>query len=185
MKTTDKRTIRTRKKLQQALIELLMEQDYESLSIRDITRRAGVGYATFFRHYASKDDLLADAFQDSVAQLEGLLQAMGTSGSPAEEGRVIFEHVAANSELYLVFLRGEGTQGLVDETLREGVKELVMTYAQYTPSIPAAILANHVIASTIALVKWWLHNHMPLSPERMGEIYARMILEPVDQLLRA
>ncbi len=55
--------------------------------------------------------------------------------------------------------------------------------ARYTPSIPAAILANHVVASTIALVKWWLRNDMPFSPERMGEIYARMIIEPIDQLL--
>ncbi len=183
MKTADKRTLRTRKKLHQALIDLLMETDYESITIRDITQRANVGYATFFRHYASKDDLLADAFEESVAQLEGLLQAMGASGSPEEEGRLIFEHVAANSELYHVFLRGKGTQGLVDATLREGVKELVMKYALHTPAIPAAILANHVIVSAIALVKWWLRNDMPIPPERMGEIYARLIIEPVDELL--
>ncbi|HHB91026.1 MAG TPA: TetR/AcrR family transcriptional regulator [Anaerolineae bacterium] len=185
MKTADKRTLRTRTRLREALIDLLMAKDYESITIRDITQRAGVGYATFFRHYASKDDLLVDAFQESVAQLESLLQAMGTSGSPAEEGRLIFEHVAAHHDLYRVFLRGEGTQSLVDEALREGVKELVMTYARYTPSIPAAILANHVVASVIALVKWWLRNDMPFPPERMGEIYARMIIEPVETLLHA
>jgi AcrR family transcriptional regulator len=185
MNSADKRTIRTRKKLQQALIELLMESDYESITIRDITQRANVGYATFFRHYASKDDLLADAFQESVIQLESLLQGMGVSSSPKEEGRLIFEHVAAHSELYQVFLRGEGTQALVDEALREGVKELVLKYARYTPSIPAAILANHVVVSTIALVKWWLRNDMPFPPQRMGEIYAQLIIEPVEALVHS
>ncbi len=185
MKTTDKRTIRTRKKLQQALIDLLMEKDFESISIRDITQRAHVGYATFFRHYTSKDDLIADAFQESVSHLGSLLQAMGELDAPSEEGRLIFEYVAAHSELYQVFLQGEGTQGLVAQAVREGVKELVMRYARYTPSIPAAILANHVVSSTIALVKWWLQNDMPFPPERMGEIYAQMIITPVERLLHA
>ena len=185
MNTSDKRTVRTRKKLQQALIELLMDRDYESLSIRDITDRAQVGYATFFRHYTGKDDLLTHAFQESVAELKHLLQSMGSSASPEEEGRLIFDHIAANSDLYRVFLRGEGTQTLVDETVRESVKELVMRYARYTPTIPAAILANHVAASVIALIKWWLRNDMPVTPERMGEIYARMIIVPVNQLLES
>ncbi len=184
MKTADKRTLRTREKLRQALISLLMEKDYEAISIRDITQRAHVGYATFFRHYASKDDLLADAFEESVAHLQELLQSLGGIGAPEEEGRLIFEHIATNSDLYRVFLQGEGTQGLIDAALREGVKELVLRYTLYTPGIPAAVLANHVIASTIALVKWWLQNDMPFSPQRMGEIYARMIVEPVEHLLR-
>ncbi len=182
MSTSDKRTLRSRQKLQQALLDLLLEKDYEAISIRDITERAGVGYATFFRHYGSKEDLIAEAFEQSVAELQALLQSLG-SDSPQEEGRLIFEHVAANSDLYRVFLKGEGTQELVDQTLREGVKELVMKFARYTPSIPAAILANHVVASVIALVKWWLRNDMPFSAQRMGEIYAQMIIEPVERLV--
>ncbi len=183
MNTADKRTVRTRKKLTKALIELLLKQDYESISIRHITQQANVGYATFFRHYTSKDDLLAEAFRESVAQLETLLQTVGTSGSPEEEGRLIFEHVAANSELYHVFLQGEGTQGLIEHSMREGVKELVLKFARYTPSIPAAILANHMVSSIISLIKWWLHNEMPFPPDRMGKIYAELIVDPVERLV--
>ncbi|HID34763.1 MAG TPA: TetR family transcriptional regulator [Anaerolineae bacterium] len=54
-----------------------MEKDFESIAIRDITQRAHGGYATFFRHYTSKEDLIADAFQESVSHLRSPLQAMG------------------------------------------------------------------------------------------------------------
>jgi len=181
MKNPDRRTQRTRAHLQQALIELILEKGYESITIRDITERAHVGYATFFRHYDSKEALLADAFEQSTSALISLLHSLGES-SPEEEGRLIFEHIEAHHELYQVFLRGEGTQALVDQVEREAVKELVMRYARYTPDIPAAILANHMVASIIALIKWWLRNDMPFSPERMGVIYATLIVDPVEKL---
>ncbi len=181
MKNPDRRTQRTRTRLQQALIELILEKGYDAISIRDITERAHVGYATYFRHYDSKEALLADAFEQSTASLKFLLHSLGES-SPEEEGRLIFEHVEANHDLYSIFLRSSGAQALVDHVEREAVKELVMRYARYTTAIPAAILANHMVASIIALIKWWLRNDMPFSPEQMGKIYARLIVNPVEKL---
>ena len=181
----DRRTRRSREKLQQALIELLLEKSYTTISIRDITERANIGYATFFRHYDGMDALLADAFQQSVDQLLSVLQLLGDKKSPVKEGQVVFEHVAAHHDLYQVFLKGEGTQVLVDQIQREAVKELVMRFARSTSDMPAAILANHVVASIIALIKWWLRNDMPFSPERMGAIYADLIIRPVQQHLGA
>ena len=169
-------------RLQQALIQLILEKGYDAITIRDITEQAHVGYATFFRHYESKDALLADAFEQSVTELVALLNSLGGT-SPEKEGQLIFEHVAANHELYQVFLRGEGTQALVDHVEREAVKELVMRYARYTPSIPAAILANHVVASIIALIKWWLRNDMPFTPQQMGVFYADLIMRPIEKLV--
>ena len=182
MKNPDRRTQRTRSRLQQALIELILEKGYDAITIRDITERAHVGYATFFRHYDSKEALLADAFEQSVTELVALLYSLGEA-SPQEEGRLIFDHIAANHELYQVFLRGEGTQALVGQVEREAVKELVMRYARYTPAIPAAILANHVVPSIIALIRWWLRNDMPFSPEQMGVFYADLIIHPVEKLV--
>jgi len=182
-KKSDRRTQRTRNRLKKALIELILTKKYSEITIRDITELAQVGYATFFRHYDGKDSLLADAFDQSVSELQSMLLSLGTSSSPEEEGRLIFEHVRDNSELYSVFLQSEKTQMLIDHVAREAVKELVMRYARYTPSIPAAILANHVVASIIALIKWWLRNGMPFTAEQMGFIYAELIVQPIDDLL--
>ncbi len=41
-----------------ALLELLERQPLEAITIREITDAAGVGYATFYRHYATKAALL-------------------------------------------------------------------------------------------------------------------------------
>jgi len=54
----DRRVQKTRKLLQDALIELVAEKSYESVSIREILDRANVGRSTFYAHFQDKDQLL-------------------------------------------------------------------------------------------------------------------------------
>jgi hypothetical protein len=56
--TEDLRVQRTRKLLQQALIELTVEKGFAAITVRDITKRAMVNRSTFYRHYLDKFDLL-------------------------------------------------------------------------------------------------------------------------------
>jgi AcrR family transcriptional regulator len=50
MDTHDRRVKRTQSALAKALIALTLEKGYDAVTIRDITERADIGYATFFRH---------------------------------------------------------------------------------------------------------------------------------------
>jgi AcrR family transcriptional regulator len=54
----DRRVQKTRKLLQDALIELVTEKGYEVVSIREILERANVGRSTFYAHFQDKDQLL-------------------------------------------------------------------------------------------------------------------------------
>ena len=54
----DRRVQKTRKLLQYALIELVAEKGYESVSIQEILDRANVGRSTFYAHFQDKDQLL-------------------------------------------------------------------------------------------------------------------------------
>ena len=95
----DPRIGRTRAALSRALLALVEEKSFAELSVGDIVTRAGIGYATFFRHYPGKDALLldvADALTDELLalMLPALLQedhdeqdgnraGSGTKGSTA------------------------------------------------------------------------------------------------------
>jgi len=54
----DRRVQKTHKLLQDALIQLVTEKTYESVSIREILERANVGRSTFYAHFQDKDQLL-------------------------------------------------------------------------------------------------------------------------------
>ena len=61
----DPRVIRTRQLLQSALLELMQEKPFQSISVGDITQRATLNRATFYLHYLDKFDLLTKTARDT------------------------------------------------------------------------------------------------------------------------
>ncbi len=57
-KPVDLRVKKTRMTLQKALMELLNERDFQSITVRDITERAMVNRATFYDHFVDKYALM-------------------------------------------------------------------------------------------------------------------------------
>jgi AcrR family transcriptional regulator len=70
----DRRIQRTRQQLRQALLSLMLERGYDSLSVQDITDRANLGRATFYLHYQDKDDLLIECMESLVDEFTTQLQ---------------------------------------------------------------------------------------------------------------
>ncbi len=195
MNEKDKRVIRTRSQLAQALIDLSCQQGYEAVTIQSITDRAGVNYRTFYRHYESKDALLQDVLRNTMGGLRKVMPpptATELADSNFEaiarrNGRILYEYVAANSVIFEVLLQS-GTAALVP--IQEFARAQTETYFAEIPSeeiplgeIPFKLVAHHMISSTFAFIKWWLDDNMSYSPEQMGDYAAQLIMLPIRRLL--
>jgi hypothetical protein len=42
------------------------------------------------------------------------------------------------------------------------------------------VAAHHLVAASIALVRWWLERGMPYPPQRMAVIYAELVARPTQ-----
>src|ERR1700689_2620367 len=62
----DRRVRRTERALREAFVALVNERGYDKISVEDITERADVARATFYAHYAGKDELLTSVFSELV-----------------------------------------------------------------------------------------------------------------------
>lgn len=179
MDTQDRRVRRTQNLLAKALIALTLEKGYEAVTIRDITQRADVAYATFFRHYHDKDALLADVLEVVLEELVALLQPPAPIADAAMMGMLLFRYVGDHSEVCRVLLSTRGSGGLVQRTIAEGSRRVVAEHRPRAASmVPAAVAAYHLVASSVGLIQWWLEHEMPYPPERMGIIYRDLIYQP-------
>jgi AcrR family transcriptional regulator len=71
--------------LREAARAILEEEGLEALSLRSVARRAGVSHAAPYRHYPSREALLADVASDGLAQLRlELAQATAPPGNRSE-----------------------------------------------------------------------------------------------------
>src|SRR5258708_26392674 len=114
----DRRILRTLTSLTKALIALTLEKGYDAVTIRDITAKAHVGYATFFRHYSDKEGLLTDVIEVVLTELMGFLQLSEARGAEGSEGERLFQYVQENSELCRVLV----SSGMLQRVQAAGVR---------------------------------------------------------------
>jgi AcrR family transcriptional regulator len=180
MDQIDRRVKRTHRLLQEALVDLTLEKGFDAVTIRDITDRADVGYATFFRHYPDKEALLADVLESMKDEFVGLLAPYSMVKAPEKTGTLLFEYVEKNSDLCRVLFNSTDTMSLLRPVQEIGLSEntlLISISEQSLVPVDAAI--SHLMSSLVMLIRWWLDHDMPYPPERMGQIATALIIRPV------
>ncbi len=181
MDMQDRRVKRTQNLLAKALIALTLEKGYEAVTIRDITERADIGYATFFRHYHDKDALLQNVLDVVLSELLNLLLPSAPGTDAANVGTLIFSYVQEHSEIIRVLLSSRGSCLLMQRMIEAGTQSVLRQNAPLPDSpVPPDIAAYHLVTSSIALIQWWLEHEMPYPPERMGLIYRELIARPTN-----
>src|SRR5687768_13411706 len=111
----DLRVRRTRKLLQKALLEAASEKGFAHVSVRDITERAMVNRATFYRHYEDKYDLLTQYMKELSEMIESdpmenpLVTPPSQSQDMPPPGLVkLLRHIQSNADFYRVMLGSQG-----------------------------------------------------------------------------
>lgn len=191
--TQDKRVRRTQKLLGEALIAEALDKGYKNITIQDVTNRADVGYRTYFRHFKGLDELLLSVAQDRLDQFYELLN-IPLPGEVIEDpvgtfhaiGTTLFQHIQDNHQSFR-FLLLDPNLRFVLEPIQERACSKAKTILTGLPqgNIPAGVAANHIISSTISLIRWWLENDIPHRPEKMGQIFTELIIQPTLLVMTA
>ncbi len=184
----DRRQQRTRRMLRDALISLIVERGFDSLTIQDITDRADLRRATFYLHYATKEELLMtvlrETFDELVQQMEPLRQADALGGkTQVETYAVMLRHVAENAHLYSVILGGQGGAAIA-RSIREYLAGHVLYALGRLPpadlKLPPEVLANYIAGTELSLISWWLEAGQPYPPDAMAPMLQQLILHGVQ-----
>src|ERR1041384_271732 len=93
-KKTDARVRRTRDALGDALVALMQEKPFETITVQDVLDRAHVGRSTFYSHYSDKDDLLMSDVDDFYERVALGLSARGEESDRVFPVREFFSHIA-------------------------------------------------------------------------------------------
>jgi AcrR family transcriptional regulator len=178
----DARVVRTREALQQAMMALLAEQALEAITVRAITARAGVGYATFFRHYPDKEALLGDIVEALTADFLHQVTPLLRQRDRRAAARSLCAYVEARLPLHKALIAGEA-----GETVRAGLLRRYMDAVAHARARPPEgpmddLVLFHVVSAILNLLAWWLCNLDEVDAEAMAEIIDRLVLTPMGAL---
>lgn len=174
----DARQVRSRKALADALLALLEEKPFEQITIREISARAGTGYATFFRHYPTKEALLSDVASEEIAGLIAMTVPILHDANSYESTRALCAHVGRHRKLWSALLAG-GAAGIVrDEFIRQA-RALASGISKDDDWLPQDLGVVYGTGGTIDLLAWWLGQEGRYSADEIAAILNRLIIEPL------
>lgn len=176
----DRRIARTRRALGSALIELALESGYDRISIRDLTERADIGYATFYRHYKSKDELLTRYLGAILQQVQDELLS---NKSRYDQSLAAFSVLDKYKDVLVIALNlPREHRAMVP--LWQRVYDLVtdLYLARDESVIPLEVSVNHLIQSVSELIRWWLDEGSAYSPEQMARMQTELIISVTEQV---
>ncbi len=182
----DARQVRSRNALTGALLELLEEKPFDQLTIREISARAGTGYATFFRHFPTKEALLSDVASEEIADLLSRTMPILQASSSYETTRALCRHVAAHRNLWAALLTG-GAAGILREEFIRQARQLPHEFADVKSWLPSDLGVVYGTGATIDLLAWWLSQEEDeYSPDQIAVLLNRLIIAPlIGDRLRA
>lgn len=190
MKTqkTDRRSERTRQLLSDALIKLMVEKQYDLITVQDVIDKANVGRSTFYAHYQDKEDLLTSNFERVLALLDPHVDQGDAATARLLHVEGLFQHVKDHHHLYKALMWGQGIELIFKKgqtyLSRNIEQQIVLLAPQHDLSVPLPILSNYLAGTLLTLLKWWLDNNMPYTPQRMDEIFQQLVMPGVREILQ-
>ncbi len=153
---------RTQKLLREALIELIEEKGFEAITVVEITDRAMVSRAAFYRNYQDKYDLVEKIFAEAMDSLFDSITEPITEHPPQVWVR-FFEHIAEYDRLYHALLGRTGSPWFVMK-MRSVLIDLLKQYQQQ-PLWQAVngqksddFVLNLLATMLVEAIVWWLES---------------------------
>ena len=181
VRAMDRRQIKTREAIFCAFTGLLSEKDFEHITVGEIIQRANIGRATFYAHFETKDFLLKALCRELFCHI---FDAQANNN----EHRHIFEcdapdsvflhlfcHLQKNDNGILDLLSGKNNELFLryfkDNLFCLVESQLVLFVTKKNPRLPEGYWINHITATFVETVHWWISNGKKESPETMTEYF--------------
>ncbi len=156
-----------------ALFKLMNDYDYNEIKVTDIVRKAGVGRATFYRYFKSKEDILIYYFERTARDYQSNQHLYP---------RCKDDYIKVVCEIMIKFKENKEPLKLIKKARLEGLyldylnKNFVNLFDQayanlnnYTPYLYAGMLFN--------ISMQWLDKNCEENPETLAQVIVDAIYD--------
>ena len=184
-KKTDARVRRTRDALGDALVALMQEKPFETITVQDVLDRAKVGRSTFYSHYSDKDDLLMSDAEEFFELVSMMLSARGDKSDRVFPVKEFFSHIAEAQQFVNALMASgkfhdnmELAHGLFARGIERRLSELPKGQRIAADERPAIAYAH--AGALMSLMQWWIDRGMKQPPAEMDQLFHRMVWKGVE-----
>jgi AcrR family transcriptional regulator len=176
----DRRVARTRDVLGDAIVALIQEKPFDSITVQQVLDRTQVARSTFYTHYRDTNDLFLSDAEDFWEKMTSMLARQRGKSNRVAAVRELFSHVAEWRKFHSAMVKSEKLRDVLE--LGQGyfarsIAERLAAFPQ-TRSLSAARRAalGHAHAGAMfSLLTWWLSHGAETTAEQMDEMFHCMV----------
>ncbi|EHS59142.1 TetR/AcrR family transcriptional regulator [Paenibacillus sp. Aloe-11] len=175
----DRRIQKSRQAIMNAFMTLMLEKDFESITINQIAEEANVNRGTVYLHFADKYDLRDQCMEAQINQLlrscmseEGLVHL--TSKTALQR---TFEYLEQHASFYSKMLTSKGSavfRTQMETMLRQSLSEHLDSI-NLDRELNRDITVQFLISAGVGLLEWWITRSMPYPVSVMVEQFWNLL----------
>ncbi len=169
--------------------DLIAERSYRGVTMRELAQRSGVAYKTLFDLYGSKDQLLAMAVEERLADVsERIASSVSSTGfkrlmeSIEHSGAAVLEVSSLSKALQPIFSADPGRfslKGLFDVSYRRAMDEIAEA-GDMVDWVDLDFLVTQLLFESTSVRLYWTNGLVPDSDfTAMQQFAACRVLMPV------
>ncbi|MED4070990.1 TetR/AcrR family transcriptional regulator [Priestia endophytica] len=167
MKKVDRRIGKSQEAIKKAIVELMTEKNFDTITIQDISDRANVSRGTIYLHYVDKFDLLDKLIEEHIDELRELCKS--AADMSFTDGNIIwFEYFGRNFLFFSTMLASKGAPTFRSRFLEFVIEELrvdIDVIKGKNQGLNEEIILQFFGTAIVGIVEWWFKNKKPSSPE--------------------
>ena len=182
----DRRQRKTREAILGAFSNLLSKKRYSQITVGEIIESADVGRATFYAHFETKDFLLRELCRelfchifDAAGKGEKTHRHIFECDAPESVFLHLLKHLEKNDRNILSLLVCEDSELFLryfKENLKILIRDQLSVFSENKPSeLPEDFRINHIAATFVETVRWWIENGMKESTETVSQYFISVI----------
>nr|WP_283163323.1 TetR/AcrR family transcriptional regulator C-terminal domain-containing protein [Sporolactobacillus mangiferae] len=173
------RVIKTRAAIESAFLDLLLQKNFNALTIKDIASAARIGRGTFYLHYIDKYNLLETVIDKGLSETVDRFHPRDyfLNGKVVPERivafiRSMFRHFKKNARFFQAMFFNEGIPVFRQRMQERFIKKFRTEMRTFPPvaedPLMLEIMPMFLSSAMIGLVGWWFEHHMHIPEEEMA-----------------
>ncbi|WP_419880411.1 TetR/AcrR family transcriptional regulator [Peribacillus sp. B-H-3] len=168
MAKVDRRITKSQEAIKKAVIELMIEKNFDDITIQNIADRANVNRGTIYLHYLDKFDLLDKIIDEHINKLRVLCESSVEMDLDFVDSNVgWFEYFESNYSFFSTLLsssKASAFRSRFQELLIEEMKNDIDTTKVINRELNEEVILQFIVTSFVGIVEWWITKGMPCPP---------------------
>lgn len=186
--TLDRRVVKTKNQLEEALFTLLKTKEINKISVKEITALVDINRSTFYDHYTDIYDLLESVQERVFNDIRNIYSPVTISSFTRKEFNELYmllDYIKNNKDIFNVLLNGYGNILFLEKLRRFITEKFLSDFISKVPNINKEdfnLLSSFFVSGCLGLIQNWVKNNAEMPTDKLAEIMKRLIVSCIHSL---